>query len=177
MRFREVSSIMAKQYIEAADKIVNKGKHLKVTMDIVPKNMARALSYVFADWTDQFETICLFSDACTITSMETREKFEALSPEKFMTLQINKLSVSSMDNVRIFREMKSHLKESKILQQINFTGIYAREEAWQVLSEGILRSNSMQRIIIQHCNLAEKNNLGALLKGLRPATKLESIDL
>ena len=84
-------------------------------MDIVPKNMARALSYVFADWTDQFETITMFSDACTLTSMETRKKFEYMDHEKFEKLKVDKLSLSGLDNVRMFREFKNHLNDSKIL--------------------------------------------------------------
>lgn len=61
-RFGPVSSTVSEAYVDIAEKLLNKGKEVKMSMDIIPKNQARAFGYVMADFTDRFQIINWWSD-------------------------------------------------------------------------------------------------------------------
>lgn len=49
-------------------------------------------------------------------------------------------------------------------------------EAYNDFSEGIIKSNSIKRLIFQNCNIHEKDFLNRLSKGIQQSQTLEYID-
>ena len=155
---------------------LNKGKELKMSMDMVPKNQARAFGYVMADFADRFQIINWWSDWLSPMSLERREGLQTMDAATLVRLQITKISLAKLDNVRIFREVKTHMLVSNKLQVFQLTGIIIRPEGYQALSEGLAGSKMLRKFILQNCNVAEGNNFAVLLKGMEHTTKLELID-
>lgn len=51
-----------------------------------------------------------------------------------------------------------------------------RADAYEEFSEAIIKSKTMKRLIIQNCNLHEKDNLRLLSKGIQRSHSLEYVD-
>jgi hypothetical protein len=59
---------------------------------------------------------------------------------------------------------------------LNFIGFKIKAEGWQCLGEGIEKSVSLKRFIIQNCNIGEKNHFSLVSKGLQKSKSVELID-
>ena len=146
-------------------------------MDAIEKNQAKPLAYVFSDFCDQFTVLNLWSDYCSAMSIETRDGYKPINHETVTKLSITKISLASLDNIRIFREMKNTLRNSPTLQVLQLTGFIIRREGWQCLADGVKRTKTLNRLIVHSCNLAEGKNFDILSKGLWETSKVDYFDV
>lgn len=63
------------------------------------------------------------------------------------------------------------------MQSIHLLNILIKEDGWDLLGQGIKNSRSIKRLIINNCNLREKNNLVTLTQYLERQATLEFLDL
>jgi len=89
---------------------------------------------------------------------------------------MTKLSFDPKENIRVFRQMKYNIANSKKLQELHLTGLIIREEGWDCLAYGVKRSACLKRFAINNCNLTNDKNFQSLAVGLCESSSIEYLD-
>lgn len=88
-----------------------------------------------------------------------------------------KLSWDSKENCRVLKQLKYNIAFSDTLTLLHLIGFQIRDDGWTSLSQGLGKTNTLKRLLIQNTNLAEKNHLQLLSKGLAKTLVIEYVDL
>ena len=81
------------------------------------------------------------------------------------------------DNQKTMGLLRYNLAMSEKLELFQLTGLRLNSEGWASISRGFEKSKSLKRVIINNCNLAEKDHMSQFTQGTMRSNKVEYIDL
>jgi len=88
-----------------------------------------------------------------------------------------KLSQNHTENVKLLKQLKWTMIESQQLQVLNLLCIRIRPEGWECIGEGVEHSSCLKRLIINNCNIRDRNHLALLCKGVEMTNTVDFLDL
>ena len=73
--------------------------------------------------------------------------------------------------------MKQNLAYSEKLREVQIIGWIIKDEGWEALGWGCERAKSLKKLVIRNTNIAERDYLHLLCRGLAKSMSVENIDL
>ena len=122
-------------------------KTIKMSIDKVTKVEAPTFGYLLADFLE-VEYLTLWTDVLTIEKLKALKKQFKLSPMLMAKFKQLKISHDENDNVKIFRQLKYNIANSKNLQDIHFVGIFIKADGWKCMGQGLKKSSCVKKFMI-----------------------------
>ena len=98
-------------------------------------------------------------------------------PEKLRgQYESSKLSQNKQENSFLYKALEIHIGNSKKLTTIHLMGHKLSKRSYECIGNGIKNSVYVKRLLIQNCNLAEKDNFHELVEGLMHSKSLQLVD-
>jgi hypothetical protein len=86
------------------------------------------------------------------------------------------MSFDSKQNTKFLKCIRNHVLNSEKLVELHLIGIFTRIDGWKAISGGVEDSRILKRLLLQNCNLYEKDYLAILFKSLTNSLSCEYID-
>ena len=163
-------------YISIAEKICTRGPNLDISIDQINKAESHILGNVFYDFR-HFKAIKLYSDPISYSKIEGRTEMFQIDKLTLVKLSGEKLSQNMRDNQKTMGLLRYNLAMSENIEIFQLLGFRLSSEGWASISHGFEKSKSLKRVIINNCNLAEKDHMAQLTQGTMKSNKVEYVDL